>query len=257
MNGEVQSSVAADDGSTITYSVSKEGYVTQSGSYTLNGEDYTLQVTLEQETLATLDLTDLSNIYLDQNGDAFSDVSLETQLMATLGDDSIAVSIYDYNITIIGGETYIKITAGAHDVYDTDGNQLVVADGIVYKVVSGVPESTNTSVVAYTYPSGTLSATITNGGTVTATQAGLTVTLYGLNHGDVQTISSADLDAGTASVSLTIDSYRAEANLEDTVAYSIDSFSMSPEYPVITDSQTTSVTISFTVSATADPDDNE
>lgn len=249
MNGEVQSSVTADDGSTITYSVSKEGYVTQSGSYTLNGEDYTMQVILEQEQLATLDLTDLSNIYLDQFGDAYSDVGLETPLMATLGEDSIQVSIYDYNLIIIGGQPFTKITAGAYDVYDTDGNQLVVDDGIVYKVVSGVPESTNTSVIAYTYPTGTLSATITNGGTVTATQAGLTVTLYGLNHGDIQVIDSTDLDAGTASVSLTVDSYRAEATLEDDISYSLDSFSMSPEYPLVSDSQTTSVTISFTVSA--------
>ena len=62
INGEAQSSITADDGTTITYSVSKEGYVAQSGTYTLDGADYTLQVELAEQ-MAEADLTGISELY--------------------------------------------------------------------------------------------------------------------------------------------------------------------------------------------------
>lgn len=51
INGVEQSSVTVDDGTTVSYTVSKTGYIAQSGTYTLDGADYTLYVVLEAEPL--------------------------------------------------------------------------------------------------------------------------------------------------------------------------------------------------------------
>lgn len=48
INGEARTSLTADEGTSVTWSVAKEGYVSQNGSYTLNA-DHTETVTLVQE----------------------------------------------------------------------------------------------------------------------------------------------------------------------------------------------------------------
>ena len=59
INGEARSTLTADDGTEITWSVAKEGYTTQSGTYTLNGADHTEEVTLiaipQPDVVLTLD----------------------------------------------------------------------------------------------------------------------------------------------------------------------------------------------------------
>ena len=47
INGVQQSSVTVSDGTTLNWEVSKTGYTTQTGSYTINGADHTENVTLE------------------------------------------------------------------------------------------------------------------------------------------------------------------------------------------------------------------
>ena len=49
INGVQQSSVTVSDGTTLTWEVSKTGFTTQTGSYTINGADHTENVTLEAD----------------------------------------------------------------------------------------------------------------------------------------------------------------------------------------------------------------
>ena len=49
INGEVRSYIAAEHGTSITWEVSKEGYTTQSGTYTMGDEDYTETVELDPQ----------------------------------------------------------------------------------------------------------------------------------------------------------------------------------------------------------------
>lgn len=50
INGQVRTSLTADENTQITWEVSADGYISQSGTYTLVA-DYTLDVTLEKEAL--------------------------------------------------------------------------------------------------------------------------------------------------------------------------------------------------------------
>ena len=69
INGVQQSSVTVSDGTTLTWEVSKTGYTTQTGSYTINGADHTENVTLAStQAVITFDKGD-SAVKLVVNGE--------------------------------------------------------------------------------------------------------------------------------------------------------------------------------------------
>ena len=69
INGVQQSSVTVSDGTTLNWEVSKTGYTTQTGSYTINGADHTENVTLAStQAVITFDKGD-SDVKLVVNGE--------------------------------------------------------------------------------------------------------------------------------------------------------------------------------------------
>lgn len=77
----------------------------------------------------------------------FRDVNLETPFNCIIDDVEVQVVADEADSVEIGGETFIKLTDGSgHNVVDADGKQLLLNDGIIYKVVEGVPESTTITV---------------------------------------------------------------------------------------------------------------
>lgn len=146
--GETQdgNSIEVDEGASVTYSVSKTGYVTQSSTISDINEDKTVSVTLQEEVAET-DLTGVSHLYRkNSNFGLYSDVTFETAFNATFNNQSYQI-IADpsYYITT---ETvdYTLLKANDKNVVDEDGYQLVLYDGEIYKIVDGTPETTSVDV---------------------------------------------------------------------------------------------------------------
>lgn len=77
----------------------------------------------------------------------FRDVNLETPFNCVIDDVEVQVVADEADSVEIGGAIFIKLTDGSgHNVVDTDGKQLLLNDGIIYKVVEDVPESTTITV---------------------------------------------------------------------------------------------------------------
>ena len=81
----------------------------------------------------------------------YTDVSLETPFMVSYNDVQTQACANDEDTVTIGATEFIRLTdENGHNVSDREGNQLLLDDGVVYKVVSGVPESTNVQVTDVT-----------------------------------------------------------------------------------------------------------
>lgn len=77
----------------------------------------------------------------------YTDVSLETPFMVSYNDAQLQACANDEDTITIGATEFIRLTDEyGHNVSDGEGNQLLLNDGVIYKVVSGVPESTNVQV---------------------------------------------------------------------------------------------------------------
>ena len=77
----------------------------------------------------------------------YTDVSLETPFMVSYNDAQTQACANDEDTVTIGATEFIRLTdENGHNVSDGEGNQLLLNDGVIYKVVSGVPESTNIQV---------------------------------------------------------------------------------------------------------------
>ena len=85
INGVQQSSVTVSDGTTLNWEVSKTGYTTQTGSYTINGADHTENVTLVEDAF-TIRGTATSAPTIYYNGK--SDSSTERGTKMTVSYDS-------------------------------------------------------------------------------------------------------------------------------------------------------------------------
>lgn len=146
--GETQdgNSIEVDEGASVTYSVSKAGYVTQSSTISDIDEDKTISVTLQEEVAET-DLTGVSHLYRkNANFGLYSDVTFETTFNATFNNQSYPIiadpSYYITTETI----DYTLLKANDKNVVDEDGYQLVLYDGEIYKIVDGIPETTSVDV---------------------------------------------------------------------------------------------------------------
>lgn len=92
-------------------------------------------------------------MYIDTNGKLYSDVLLETPFKATVGDVEVQVEAINTNTLVVGGVTYIKLTASTYEVENEDGNKIVLnPDNIICEVEDGVPATTNYEVIEPTTP---------------------------------------------------------------------------------------------------------
>lgn len=86
INGVEQSSVNVSDGATLTWSVSKTGYETQTGSYTIDGADHTENVTLvSTQPIITFNKGDSSETLI-VNGTVYSGSPTTITVNANVGD---------------------------------------------------------------------------------------------------------------------------------------------------------------------------
>ena len=91
----------------------------------------------------------------------YKDALLTQPLMAQRGGNQVATFANDEDIITIGAVDFIRVTdASGNDVFDTDGKQLLLDDGIIYLLVDGVPESTNITVTDVEPPAETYTFTI-------------------------------------------------------------------------------------------------
>lgn len=119
----------------------------------------------------------------------YTDVSLETPFLVSYNDVQTQACANDEDTITIGAEEFVRLTdENGHNVSDGEGNQLLLNDGIIYKLVSGVPESTNVQVIDVVIPERyTL--------TISPTPNDATVTLTAT--GEVQVGNSITVDDGT------------------------------------------------------------
>ena len=78
INGEEQTTLTADAGTAYTYSVSKTGYVTKTGSGTLS-EDTTIEVALKEEVTLTITPSPAEGTVVKINGEVLEDNTLTTE----------------------------------------------------------------------------------------------------------------------------------------------------------------------------------
>ncbi len=122
IDGEERTSVEVDLGTTVSWEVSKDGYETQSGTYTVT-EDYTMDVTLEEETeplgLAfnySYDGTNSPRLYNSTNGNSgdetifcvegYFDLWVNHEFIATFDGSDEFVELGQY---MTGGDNYVNI----------------------------------------------------------------------------------------------------------------------------------------------------
>ena len=130
INGVQQSSVTVSDGTTLNWEVSKTGYTTQTGSYTINGADHTENVTLtgEGQYVFTIvptpaDATVMIND-VEQSSVAVSDGTTLTWEVSAFGFDpqtgSYTINGADHteNVTLVANMFMIRGTAtDAPEIY--------------------------------------------------------------------------------------------------------------------------------------------
>lgn len=140
----------------------------------------------------------------------YTDVSLETPFLVSYNDVQTQACANDEDTITIGAEEFVRLTdANGHNVSDGEGNQLLLNDGIIYKLVSGVPESTNVQVIDVVIPDRyTL--------TINPTPNDATVTLTAT--GEVQAGNSITVDDGTT-VSYTVE---ASGYVSQSGTYTVD-----------------------------------
>ena len=130
----------------------------------------------------------------------YTDVTLETPFMVSYNDGQIQACANDEDTITIGAEEFVRITdADGHNVSDREGNQLLLNDGIIYKLVSGVPESTNVQVIDVVIPETcSLTANVTN---QELTDADIMIYTddwsYGASSSDGLTLTLNDVPYGT------------------------------------------------------------
>lgn len=74
----------------------------------------------------------------------YLDVNLETPFMVLYHGAQVQACANNGDTVEIGGTQFIRVTdINGHNVEDTDGNRLLLNDGVIYKVVDEVPKSTN------------------------------------------------------------------------------------------------------------------
>ena len=121
----------------------------------------------------------------------YTNVSLDpsSAFMVTYNDVQTQACANDEDTVTIGATEFIRLTdENGHNVSDGEGNQLLLNDGVIYKVVSGVPESTNVQVTDVITPT---QYTLT----INPTPADATVVLTAT--GFTQVGNSITVDAGT------------------------------------------------------------
>lgn len=119
----------------------------------------------------------------------YTDNSLETPFEVSYNDVQTQACANDEDTITIGVEEFVRITdENGHNVSDGEGNQLLLKEGIIYKLVSGVPESTNVQVIDVVIPERYTF-------TINPTPNDATVTLTAT--GEVQAGNSITVDDGT------------------------------------------------------------
>lgn len=122
----------------------------------------------------------------------YTDVSLETPFMVSYNDTQTQACANDEDTVTIGVTEFIRLTDEyGHNVSDGEGNQLLLNNGVIYKVVSGVPESTNVQVTDVNPEPTPTQYTLT----ISPTPADATVVLTAT--GFTQVWNSITVDAGT------------------------------------------------------------
>lgn len=163
--GETQdgNSIEVDEGASVTYSVSKTDYVTQTGSISDIDEDKTISVELISENYV-LDI-DQDGGYLTPTGASdrilYINPTLDTSGYAyTIGGIS-PIAFSEEKYVTIGNVNYFPLFYdngdSLDDIYNVNGNKLVCASedvepGLnarwtIYELVDGVPESTRYEIV--------------------------------------------------------------------------------------------------------------
>lgn len=135
----------------------------------------------------------------------YTDVSLETPFMVSYNDVQTQACANDEDTITIGATEYIRLTdENGHNVSDREGNQLLLNDGVVYKVVSGVPESTNVQVTDVVI---TPQYTVT----INPTPNNATVTLTAVGFSQVGNTITVD-DGTTVSYTVSASGYTTASN---------------------------------------------
>ena len=99
--------------------------------------------------------TSTTELYRDTTTDyLYTDQTLETAFTAIVeGEENpVQVKVVDTDTITIGGNTFVKLTAGELDVVDTNGYQLVLdsAEGNICYIVDGVAETSSMAITDVT-----------------------------------------------------------------------------------------------------------
>lgn len=147
-------SITVEKGSNVSYSVSKAGYVTKTGSLSNVKTNKTVAVVLEAIT-GEVDVdasTSTEELYRDATtGNLYTDQLGTIAFTSTVyGEtDPVQVKAVATNTITIGGDTFVKLTAGSYDVVDSQGKQLVWDStncNLCY-IVDGVAETSSMSII--------------------------------------------------------------------------------------------------------------
>lgn len=146
-------SITVEKGSNVSYSVSKAGYVTKTGSLSNVKTNRTVEVTLEAIT-GEVDVdasTSTEELYRDTTtGNLYTDQLGETPFTSTVyGEtDPVQVKAVDTDTITIGSDTFVRLTAGGYNVIDSQGKQLVWdnTNGNLCYIVDGVAETSSMSI---------------------------------------------------------------------------------------------------------------
>lgn len=155
--GETQdgNSIEVDEGASVTYSVSKEGYTEESSTISNIDEDKTVYVVLNEIFgIVEVDASTSTDVLyvVDETGNLYTDDLGGTPFTATVyGEaDPIQVEVLETNTITIGGHDFVRLTAGNYNIVDSMGYQLVwdnTGGGNICYIVDGVAETSNMSIV--------------------------------------------------------------------------------------------------------------